>query len=423
MYKNKFRTFSLSALMAISGLTTSCSFKQGSENTETHFQNQTTNEAVLEQQQNQDPESVAYYNYACDSILNTNGYYKYQDLLNKMSELDCNTKIDSLQKIYGLGGTIQQEFENIANQILQKFMQDISFVMSEHNIKLLYSFDSEYLYFGKDKNNYHYKQWLYYTGIPDEEWSMNESEWIQVKSSINKFIDDSGYDTNRRNDIKTQVLQIINKTKNSLTASRKSVENKYSDYYFSEEPDKICIEQKENGSYEYGYDNLNQSQEGDEDKYDKYLISTREIYVYTPNLSIDFFDKDNKKCQLVSLNDTSWQIIKTLKNGKTEKSPVFVSKPKYDEQHTYSAHNKTGKSFTVVPGYEIGVHIIETENKIIGKRKKDWQMPAKIVQQMHSLQKEKNKIQKIKKLKNDKYNEAQVIADSLTTQRFGPKTR
>ena len=56
--------------------------------------------------------------------------------------------------------------------------------------------------------------------------------------------------------------------------------------------------------------------------------------MYNPKLNVNFFGDKNANYKLVKMGQGKWQVVRTDKNGRKAKTPVFT----YDVDYSYYTH-------------------------------------------------------------------------------------
>ena len=440
---NKAKIFGLGLSMA--ALMAGCGTNENSDShddktepkTEVVVKPQKTAEQIREEQK------TMYYERAYDSVKTANGQKaieerRYSHRGQYMDEEDIRT----LKHPYSLGGVMENEVSTKGTKIIENSYQQIVDALGKYHVKL----DN---YIGQDSENPDYivlkkrnswdavlsKYGLSFTGVDDrvnkdseyEYYSDTESAWNDLVSAIYTAINESvcsdgePYGDVQKNNMKATVDAIIEKTKKDLIKNRESVEQKYADYYLLQDKKYLGTSYWAEGDYGYGYDDLNGWQNN------KYLIKYRKVNVYDSKLNVGFFGDKDATYKLVSLGSGKWQVVKTNKNGKTEKTPVFEDVKDFYEEYRYSDEPvKVGTSeFYFEAGRNMGVRIYWNEIVNVQQRKKGWaiQIPADVQHKIDSLETEIATKEQLYDLDMQKRHEADSIAKALTNQKFNLNER
>lgn len=261
-----------------------------------------------------------------------------------------------------LSGTMDNEILLSGQNILDKYYQQLTSELKRYNIDI---FSVQNYFIATNVQD------LLFIGVGEQidnnMYQVGQYVIASITYEINEIIDKANIENPE--EAKNQVQYILTEMKQSLITNRKSIEQKYSDYYLLNEYGQMSL-----GLTQYSHD---YTPSGSYKMLDwsngKYLITKRNIELYAPNLSSEFFKDQNAIYRLISVAPTKWQILKTLQNGDTILSDTF-----YDNQDFMQIVDVSDKQAT--PGdiefsymqYGGGLKICFTEIIRVEQRKKDW---------------------------------------------------
>ncbi|MBO7645342.1 MAG: hypothetical protein J6S57_03510 [Alphaproteobacteria bacterium] len=410
MANKKLKIFALGAAMAASGLMSSCGNKNAQNNSqdckeekiEVVAKPKTKTPSLYEQKRD-------YRRHVYDSVNTANGGRDLEaQLAKKPSEWEYWS--DSIEKVYPytLGGAMDKEVETAGAKIIENSYKQIVDELAKYKVKI----SVDYL-----DNNY-LKIDMYYVGVINDEYDYANEEWQRLTKNVFEIIDSADYGDGPKQNMKDKVTAIVEKAQQDLIASRKSVEQKYADFYLVSDDARnyLAIVSEGEGEYSFGYADLNYYNS-------KYKNVERYVDVYDSKLTVDFFGEKDAKYKLVSLGDGKWQVVKKSKNGTVSKTHVFEDKKDFSTCDVFSNEPDTlGRTeFNFEPGYNYGVRVYSREIVNVQKRKKDWsiKLPKDVQQSLDSLIQDFNEQRAIQRSVWEKNNEADSIANIMVNQKFG----
>lgn len=382
----------------------------------------------------------AYYEFAFDSVKTANGEKEIDKRLHShQSRYEDGYAIEKLAHQYTLGGVMENEVSTKGSKIIENSYQKIVDELGKYGVKL----DN---YIGQHPENPDYivlkkryswgeenlsKYGLSFIGVSERFYKDSQDDYYDdaaegwndlvsaIYTAINEAVCSDGepYGDNQKNKMKAVVDNVIAQTKKDLIKSRESVEQKYADYYLMSDKTYLGTSYWAEGDFGYGYDDLNGWSNS------KYLVKHRRVDVYDSKLDVDFFGDKDATYKLVSLGNGKWQVIKTYKNGKTEKTHVFSDAKDFSEEYRPIDESvNIGKSeFDFEAGRNMGVRVYWDEVIEVQQRKKDWNtvIPQETQQTIDSLKKEIKNKEELFNLQLKKLHEADSIAESLVEKRYG----
>lgn len=388
MKARKLKTWLLGTAALAGVVLTSCAKEQRSEKEE---------QGPAKQEQKYDIEEARkqYQRNCADSIRIANGYNeiwaKYCQLGDSLSSV--RDKQEALRREHSLGYAMEKAVAKSGNKILDKMLKDIEVLLAKYKINFINYFggeDDDYWNFRTDTayNNldgidYVYKRGMLYVGAgaqsDDEQDEYAEDEFKSLALIVEQIVNESSYGQGRKGEIMSQVKSLIEQTKRQLIASRKSVEKQYADYYVTMAGEDIAIEQAGEGSYYYGYGDLNHDR--------SVLVRHRDISVYDSQLPVSFFGDTSAEYTLISLGNNKWQVQKKTVSGKVEKTAVFTDAGGiYEWFGTYGKDYCVDNSFYYEPGKNMGVRVEFHESNIIKRASKEWVVPQSVENQIQALE-------------------------------------
>lgn len=229
------------------------------------------------------------------------------------------------------------------------------------------------------------------------------------------------YGESRQQEVKNAVLKIFDKMNHELDASLRAEVKKFAVYYpildisksgvpaeyakLYADYDPIDFDEERGFNFEYGPTDL---------------IVTRNVDVYDSKLDVDFFGQEGAKYQLVKVAQGKWQVIRTDKDGKVAKTPVFS----HNVDYKYDMYG-TGNYFGFEPGANMGVHVYATEQmwqKSTIRDDKYVDLDGKIAAKCDSLTVEVARLRELNKRMKEISHAADSIA-KVKQQEYIKKTR
>lgn len=360
-----------------------------------------------------------YYKHIFDSIYNgeikksaekIGGKMPHQTRSIYQDEADIRGVMDKTS----LSTTMDAEILASGQTILTCYQNKIENQMARYNLSIMGTGVEKYFV----ANNV---QDLLFIGVGSE---FNEDiYWIgknviaDLTRDINDIIDRSNCNGADKQNLKLSIAKILKDMETSLIANRKSVEQKYSDYYLLGEFGQMSL-----GVTQYNYEN---APEGSYKMLDwlncKYLITTQSIGVYTENVPLDFLQDETATYKLVSVAPNQWRIEKTMPNGKKMFSETFFDAQRFEknvnESDTPKEIGASGFSYVVdTPG--ITIYYNEITN--VAQRKKDWPLTMSEYdkQKTDSLTREINRKREMERAINSAWKRADSVARVMTIQHF-----
>lgn len=379
----------------------------------------------------------AYYQYVLDSVKNANGATAlaekhYAERLGSYDDFD----IRDLKHPYTLAGVMEQEVKNTGFKIIENTYQQIVDTLAEYGVKLdnyisqdsanfilktnnkvLSKYDMCFVDVVKRLNKGNVSTRL--IGRPVEEsWpDVAGAAWDDLVSMIYSAIDYSKpnytYNKNQNADPKSAVNDIVKQAHYNLVRNYESVEEKHNAYYTLSLGDVLGISYYSNKSkkYDYGYDIFNSEA----------TFKVREIVLCNQNLDDSFFHEEGAKYKPISLGQGKWQIVKTKKNGQTERTHIFYDNTDFEESwEPIGAPVDVGITryfFDKNKGLFYYAEVAGCEER------KDFavKIPEPVQHQIDSLQTELNRKRTDYILIEEKEKEADSIAQQMVAKHFGAK--
>lgn len=293
------------------------------------------------------------------------------------------TKGDSDQNVLA-NDALGQYYEYAANRTCAKYIEDATQKSEMHKACM---------------------PWLLF-GNSEEDEQKNKSRW-DYAIDWGKY----EYGAARQAEIQNAVLKIFDKMNHNLDNALRAECKKFAAYY------PILDISKSGMPAEYAkqfadYDPINFDEEhGFEFEYaPSELCVSRSVSVYDSKLDVDFFGEPNATYKLVKVAKGKWQVVRTSKNGKVAKTPVFSHNVDYS-YNAYAYYGGDSNSFGFEPGANMGVHVYVTEplwNKV-GINDKYPDPDGKIAAKRDSLTAEISRLEKL----DEEMGHIYCVADSI----------
>lgn len=356
-----------------------------------------------------------YYKHIFDSIYNGDLKKIQEKIGGKLPNQTRPVYQDEAEYIMfqnnsSLSGTMDNEILLSGQNILDKYYQQLISELKRYNIDV----SSVRHYFIATN-----VQDLLFIGvgekIDNDMYQIGQYVIDNITYEINEMIGESNVENPEK--VKTKVQHILTEMKQSLITNRKSIEQKYSDYYLLNEYGQMSL-----GLTQYDYD---YTPSGSYKMLDwsngKYLITKQSIELYAPNLSPEFFKDQNAVYKLISVAPAQWQIAKTLQNGNVILSDTFYDNQDFvrtvDVSDDQATPGDIEFSYVQIGG---GLKICFNEIIRVEQRKKDWtpDLNDKNKHKADSLQSEIARKNKMDAELNRAWIRADSIARALTLQYF-----
>ena len=351
-----------------------------------------------------------------DSIENANGFKKINAELHDLrSSYDDKEDLRKIEASKTLGGAMNAAIEKSGTEILQKFDAEMRKLMGVYDLGYNASLFNEEMY-----NVYELNEMIFYN--PKNQDYYGDWGFERWQRAIYEKVEESYYGDERKSEIKQSADAIIDKMKSELDANRKAVIAQFDKYISVAEPRETLgmNAYRGEGQYGYGFDEVTPNA--------KYTITSKRASVYDQNLKMNFFGDEDCSYKLVSVEPGKWQVVKTHKNGKVEKTHVFSDNVKFQESSdelNEKPDSKVGDAeFYYYPGTNLGVHVSYNEVTNIRENKNVWTPPAYTLveqQKMDSLRAEIECKEELKQTRDSLWNIGLEISREITNRRFGPR--
>lgn len=360
-----------------------------------------------------------YYKHIFDSIYNGEIKKSAEKIGGKMphqtrSIYQDEADIRCVRDKTSLSTTMDAEILVSGQTILTRYQNKIEKQMGKYNLSIIGTDVEKYFV----ANNV---QDLLFIGVGSEFsediYQIGKSVIDDLMRGINDIIDKSNCNVTEKQKLKPLIAQILKDMESSLIANRKSVEQKYSDYYLLDEFGQMSL-----GVTQYTYEN---TPEGSYKMLDwlncKYLITTQSIGVYTENVPLDFLQDEKATYKLISVAPNQWKFEKTMPNGNKVSSDTFFDSQHFaknvNESDTPKEIGASGFSYVVdTPG----ITIFYNEVTNVAQRKKDWPLTMSEYdkQKTDSLTREINRKREMERAINSAWKRADSVARVMTIQHF-----
>lgn len=364
-----------------------------------------------------------------DSVLKANGYDRsvYSNLINASNKL-CS--IDALSQ----KTILRRNIDTLIARHARSTAQEITKFLNEHNVRVSKRSKTSILR-RISITDFAHDEYIEY--LDNKAWAKSkvygDSEKIEnVKAKLpqgmfgtsdNRFdcyaIDWSKYNYNKthQDEIERGVLKIFDKMNRGLDIALRTEVKKFAVYYPVLNIGTKGVPAEYAGFYE-DYDPIDY--DSDTDKFECEYASTnlcvsRSVNVYNPKLNVNFFGDKNANYKLVKMGQGKWQVVRTDKNGRKAKTPVFT----YDVDYSYYTHggSRHDDEFEAEPGTNMGVRIYVSEEVWYRSGELNDKYPdptGKIAAKRDSLTKEINRLEKL----NDRMWKISGVADSIARIKY-----
>jgi hypothetical protein len=345
-------------------------------------------------------QDAQYEEYIIDSVLNANGFNRYDGYDFRMEITDLDNQINELNWQQTAGGAMEKAVFSSGEKIVKRYMNAINQDVAKYGLEIL-NFDiltEEMCQNPEIIMNGAYKD----AGIEDEYGEYDISDF--ASEVIVPNIDFGNYGEPRQQEIIKTVNDHFAQMLNELYANRKHIERTFADYFaggqatINETSVVYCGE----GTYSAGYARYNIT----------YRNTTRSVSVYDSKLPVSFFGDSDAIYKLHQVSPGKWYVSKQYANGKIEKTAVFQDKVDYST-YTYTSNEKGKSEFSFVPGVNMGVRIKVCEVTDVQTAKKQFKGPS-FARQIDSLNVRKDSLVR----KDKEYKKAQRLAHSVAQQKL-----
>lgn len=366
---NKLKTSVLAVLMALGVMTTSCGDDQSAKEAEKMRQEveKALKEAADKRAQQLKAEKDGYFEHVNDSIKEANGALKISEELHSLPEIyKDETEIERIEYSKTLGGVMEKDVKEAVFGIVVDYMLQVNDLLEKHHLPRFYTGDTEGVIYGLLRR------------VVYDEYAKGKMMDIQHHNPLDSISNVSDLSQEEIDKIASQLKKMDSDIKKKISAAKKAVEKRYTDYYVTEDPNSLGFEDLGDGSWEFGYAGLNDTDYVNPEV----LIIRKTINVYDQNLNENFFNEEGASYKLIDLGNHKWQVEKKRKNGTTVKTKVFQDNKEYEELYGHKTREEAKnvvvgqKTFSFEPGAHKGVRVYYSEVVEIQKRK-DWK-PAEL---------------------------------------------
>ena len=391
LYKKTALTMGLAALLALSA----CESKEKKAEREADAEKErvaTVERERTEKQRQEDKLTLAIY----DSLMNVPN--TVDDLTAKQAEVYCNDfkygcgmgtkhELDSLTNVRMLN-VLNQRVVNTAKPIAERHLKELYVSLATYNLGVDANSRIAQILSGEpyDANEYSGILLNFYGeeaadtvyGRECYDFDIGKQDFV---SAVLYGADTAQYGAGRKAEIVKIIENRYVQMMADLKANRIAVARQFADYYpvldlnrvpkqyrklFADYDPALC---RDEGSTWYSYWNWMLTPS---------FAIEKSVNVYDSKLNPEFFNVPGATYKLVQVSKGNWKVVRTLKSGKKDETPVFAHDVDYTTSlNTWVADDvKQGDSyFSAQAGTNLGVHISVTEYEYVARATKSDKVP------------------------------------------------